>query len=146
MCQMVFSSQRYDFICFANCFARNSMRKSALRKIVRRFEQITKCFASQNMRRFTLHKYAFFLTCCFMGTVQEVQEENHSCRNDNGLGAWQGESFWTCWCAIGEWVWLGLNFYLCWDCFHLNQDFHCWQSFACRNASIWGWEWELSGQ
>jgi hypothetical protein len=69
------------------------MRKSALRKIVRRFEQIAKFFASQNMQRFTLRKYAFFLTCCFMGTVQEVQEEDHSCKNDNGPGAWQGTSF-----------------------------------------------------
>ncbi len=46
MCQMAFSSQRYDVICFANCFARYSMRKSALRKRVRRLEQIANCFAS----------------------------------------------------------------------------------------------------
>jgi hypothetical protein len=169
---MEFVSQRYDAICFANCFASYSMRKSALRKRGRRLEQIANCFASYNMRRFTLCKrgrrleqianffasynmrrsalciYAFLLTCCFMGTVQEVQEEDHNCRNDNGPGAWQGASFWTCWCAIGEWVWLGLNFCLCWDCFHLNQDFHlwCWLSFACWNAGIWGWEWELPRQ
>jgi hypothetical protein len=28
-----------------------------------------------------------------MGTIQEVQEEDHSCRNENGPGAWQGASF-----------------------------------------------------
>jgi hypothetical protein len=113
-------SQRYDAICFANCFASYSMRKSALRKRGRRLEQITNCvasynmrrsalrkrgrrleqianfFASYNMQRFALRIYAFLLTCCFMWTIQEVQEENHNCRNDNGPGAWQGASFLTC--------------------------------------------------
>jgi DNA-binding transcriptional regulator WhiA len=142
--QMAFVSQRYDAICFANCFASYSMRKSALRKRGRRLEQIANCFASYNMRRsafrnrgrrleqiancfasynmrrFALRNrgrrleqianffasynmqrsalriYAFLLTCCFMGTVQEVQEEDHNCRNDNGPRAWQGASFLTC--------------------------------------------------
>jgi len=37
-----------------------------------------------------------FFTCCIMGIVQEVQEENQSCRNEYGPGAWQGASFSTC--------------------------------------------------
>jgi len=28
-----------------------------------------------------------------MGTVQEVQEEDHKCRNEYGPGTWQGASF-----------------------------------------------------
>ncbi len=85
--QMAFVSQMYDVICFANYFASCSMRRSTLRKRGRRLEQIANCFASYNMQRFTLRKYAFLLTCCIMGTVQEVQEEDHSYRNDNGRGA-----------------------------------------------------------
>jgi len=37
--------------------------------------------------------FMFFFTCCIMGTVQEVQEEYHSCRNEYGPGTWQGASF-----------------------------------------------------
>jgi hypothetical protein len=80
----------------ANCFASYNMRRFALRKRGCRLEQIANCFASYNMRRFALHIYAFLLTCCFMGTIQEVQEEDHNYRNDNGPGAWQGTSFLTC--------------------------------------------------
>jgi hypothetical protein len=32
------------------------------------------------------------LTCCIMGTIQEVQEEDHSCRNEYGTRALQ--SWW----------------------------------------------------
>ncbi len=46
MFQMAFSSQRYNAICFANCFARYSMRKSSLRKRVPGLEQIANYFAS----------------------------------------------------------------------------------------------------
>jgi hypothetical protein len=84
----------------ANCFASYNMRRSMLRKLQYAkvcASQVTicegLCFASYNMRRSALRKYAFLLTCCIMGTVQEVQEEDHSCRNDNGPGAWQGASF-----------------------------------------------------
>ncbi len=115
--QMAFVSQRYNVICFANCFVSYSMRKSALCKRGRRLKQIANCFASYNIRRSALRKrgrrlkqianffvsynmrrsafriYVFLLTCCFMGIVQEVQEEDHNCRNDNGPGAWQGASF-----------------------------------------------------
>ncbi len=90
---MRITSQRYDAICFANCFASYNMRKSTLRKRGCRLEQIANCFASYNMRRSTLRKkgrrleqianffasynmrrstlriYAFLLTCCFMGTI-----------------------------------------------------------------------------
>jgi len=37
-----------------------------------------------------------FFTYCIMGTVQEVQEEDQSCRNEYGPRAWQGASFSTC--------------------------------------------------
>jgi len=40
--------------------------------------------------------FMFFFTCYIMGTVQEVQEEDHSCKNEYGPGAWQGASFSTC--------------------------------------------------
>jgi hypothetical protein len=46
----------------------------------------------EDLNRFFLR----FFTCCIMGTVQEVQEEDHSCRNEYGPGAWQGASFSTC--------------------------------------------------
>ncbi len=51
------------------------MRMFALRKRVRRLEQIVNCFASQNMRRSTPRKFGFFFTYCFMGTVQKVQRK-----------------------------------------------------------------------
>jgi hypothetical protein len=73
----------YDSICFANCFARNSMRKSTLRKIVRRFEQIVKFFASQNMRRFTLRKYAFLFDLLFYG------DSTRGTRGRSQLQKWQ---------------------------------------------------------
>ncbi len=115
--QMAFVLQRYDAIYFANYFVSYNMRKSALRKRGRRLEQIANYFVSYNMRRSALRKrgrrleqianffasynmrrsalriYVFLLTCYFMGIVQEVQEEDHNCRNDNWLGAWQGASF-----------------------------------------------------
>jgi hypothetical protein len=37
-----------------------------------------------------------FFTYCIMGTVQEVQEEDHNYINEYGPGAWQGASFSTC--------------------------------------------------
>jgi len=45
-----------------------------------------------DLNRFFMRFFAY----CIMGTIQEVQEENHSCRNEYGPGAWQGASFSTC--------------------------------------------------
>ncbi len=89
MCQMAFSSQRYDSICFANYFARDNMRKSALRKRVRRLEQIANCFASQNMRR----SMRFFLPVVLWGQNKRYKRKITAAENDNGPGAWQGASF-----------------------------------------------------
>jgi hypothetical protein len=51
------------------------MRKSALCKIVRRVEQIAKCFASKNMQRFTLRKYAFFLPFVLWGQYKRYKRK-----------------------------------------------------------------------
>jgi len=93
------------------------MRCDLLRKC-----QYAKVCASQKWSETWIDSLCVFFTCYIMGTIQEVQEEDHSCRNEYGPGAWQGASFSTCWCTIREWVWLGFNFCLCWNCFHLNQD------------------------
>jgi hypothetical protein len=52
------------------------------------------CFTKvvEDLNRFFMR----FFTCCIMGTIQEVQEEDHSCRNEYGPGAWQGTYFSTC--------------------------------------------------
>jgi hypothetical protein len=52
---------------FANCFARNSMRKSALRKIVRRYEQIAKCFASKKYAKVYASQICVFFDLLFYG-------------------------------------------------------------------------------
>jgi len=52
------------------------------------------CFAKVvgDLNRFFMRFFTYYI----MGTIQEVQEEDHSCRNEYGPRAWQGASFSTC--------------------------------------------------
>jgi hypothetical protein len=74
-----------------------------------------------------------------MGIIQEVQKEDHSCRNENGPGAWQGASFLTCWCTIGEWVLVGIQFLFVLRLFSFFLEFdsyRCWRSASIQHDTI----------